>query len=306
MYESYYGLSEHPFSLTPDPDFLFLNENFGKALDQLTYAVNRNEPFAVLIGDVGTGKTTLCWALLLRMQKNVRTALILNPMLKVEDLLRTIIQDFKIKPRSRRPPWRMQLRVETEGLEDSSWLDGLSRKQLIDELNRFLIEGAKESLSSILVIDEAQNLSPQCLEQLRILSNLETSKRKLFQIIFVGQLELDKNLNLPALRQLKQRISVRCTLRPLSKDDTERYIYHRLWRAGSNHSASFSKGALDEIYRKSQGYPRLVNIICDRALMAGYNSRSRNITKKMVKTALVQLGMSKSRITLKPFPVPAK
>jgi len=302
MYESFYRLTEHPFNLTPDSDFLFLNKNFQKALDQITYAIDRREAFSVLIGDVGTGKTTLCWALLLRMSKNVRTALILNPLLNIDDLLRAIIQDFKIKPSRRRAPWRAQSTPEAEGLQDASWLDGLTRKQLIDELNRFLLEGAEDDSRSILVIDEAQNLSSECLEQLRVLSNLETSKRKLLQIIFSGQLELDQKLNLPQLRQLKQRITVRCSLKPLSKADMVRYIHHRLWKAGSNRSLSFSKSAMETIYRHSQGYPRLINIICDRALMAGYKKRSWNITNKMAKTAIENLAVSKTKMAFKPFP----
>ena len=295
MYERFYGLDQHPFSLTPDSDFLFLNENFQKSLDQFTYAVNRREAFSVLIGDVGTGKTTICWALLVRLSQNVRTALILNPLLSVDDLLRAIIQDFNVKPSRRQLPWRPRSAPEVDGLADPSWMDGLTRKQLIDELNRFLLEGANDDIRNLLIIDEAQNLSPECLEQLRILSNLETSKRKLLQIIFSGQLELDQNLNLPQLRQLKQRITVRCSLKPLSKSDTVQYINHRLWKAGGDRSLTFSKKALESIYEHSDGYPRLINIICDRALMAGYQKRSWSITDKMVKEALEHLALRKTK-----------
>ncbi len=306
MYESFYRLTEHPFSLTPDSDFLFLNQNFQKALDQIAYAVDRREAFSVLIGDVGTGKTTLCWALIQRMPQNTRTALILNPLLDIDDLLRAIIQDFKIEPRRRREQWHTQSAPEAAGLRDASWLDGLSRKQLIDELNRFLLDGAADDIRNIVFIDEAQNLSPECLEQLRVLSNLETSKRKLLQIIFSGQLELDQKLNLPQLRQLKQRISVRCFLQPLSRADTTRYIHHRLGRAGSNRTLSFSKSAYGSIHKHSQGYPRLINIICDRALMAGYKERSRIITNKIAKTAIGSLGVSKTKTASKPLPFSVK
>jgi general secretion pathway protein A len=301
MYERFYGLNQHPFSLTPDSDFLFLNGNFQKSLDRLTYAMNRREAFSVLIGDVGTGKTTLCWALLLRMPQNVRTALILNPLLDTDDLLRAVIQDFKIKPRHRRAPWRTLPVPDGEELQDASWLDGLTRKQLIDELNRFLLEGAKDDVRSILIIDESQNLSPECLEQLRVLSNLETSKHKLLQILFSGQLELEQKLNLPQLRQLKQRISVRCSLQPLSKEDMARYIHHRLRKAGSNRSPTFSRGALNSIHRHSGGYPRLVNLICDRALMAGYQQSSRIITKRMAKAGIGNLAAAKSKADFKFF-----
>lgn len=303
MYESFYGLRESPFSLTPDPDFLFINQNFRTALEQINYAINRREAISVVVGDVGTGKTTLCWALLMRMGKNVRTALILNPLLNSEDMLRAIIQDFGIKARNRRAPWRTRVADGPGELRDASWLEGLTRKQLIDELTVFLLEGAEADLSNILVIDEAQNLSLEVLEQLRILSNLETSKRKLLQIILVGQLELDQKLSSPQLRPLNQRITVRCSLQPLSRDDMVRYIYHRLWVAGGNQSVSFSEGALKKIYEHSGGYPRLVNIICDRALLAGYNKHSRNISAGMAQTALAELGMGGEKIARIPSPL---
>ena len=305
MYERFYGLNEHPFSLTPDPDFIFINQNFSEALDQITYAVNRREGLTVLIGDVGTGKTTLCWALLLRMQKNVRTALILNPMLGIDDLLKAIIQDFNIKFTTRRAPWKLQIAAMKDEPQETSWVQGLTRKQLMDELNRFLLEGADSDINNVLVIDEAQTLSVECLEQLRMISNLETSKRKLLQIILSGQLELDHNLNLPQLQQLKQRITGRCSLRPLSKEDMTQYIYHRIWKAGGSRNLSFSQGALNAIYRQSRGYPRLINLICDRALMAGCKSQSWSVTKKMVQQAIGQLGMSGQKISwfLSSFPV---
>jgi general secretion pathway protein A len=295
MYERFYGLNEHPFSLTPDPDFLFLNQNFREALDRLTSAINGRESLTVLIGDVGTGKTTLCWALLMRMPKTIRTALILNPLLSIEDLLRAIIESFKIRPTSRRAPWRVRLTNEPYGMEETSWLQTLSRKQLIGELYRFLVENVEADLSNVLVIDEAQNLPVECLEMLRILANLETSKRRLIQIILAGQLELDQKLNLPELRRLRQSISVRCSLRPLSKDDMIQYIYHRLWRAGANRSLAFGNSSLNLIFKHSGGYPRLINVICDRALMAASKRRSWSVDDGMVREALAQLGMSAKR-----------
>lgn len=306
MYERFYGLNEHPFSLTPDPDFIFINQNFREALDQITHAVNRREGLTVLIGDVGTGKTTLCWALLLRMQNNVRTALILNPMLGIDDLLKAIIQDFNIKFSTRRAPWKLQIAGMKDEPREASWVQGLTRKQLMDELNRFLLEGAEADINNVLVIDEAQTLSVECLEQLRMISNLETSGRKLLQIILSGQLELDHNLNLPKLQQLKQRINGRCSLRPLSKEGMTQYIYHRIWKAGGSGNLSFSRGALNAIYRQSRGYPRLINLICDRALMAGCRSRSWIITRKMVKTAIEQLEMSGQKISWFRSSFPAK
>ena len=306
MYERFYGLSEHPFSLTPDPDFFFLNGNFRKSLDQIIYALDRRETFSVLIGDVGTGKTTLCRALLSRMPGNVRTALILNPLVEFDDLLRIIIQDFQIRPGNRPPARQTRVSPEREGLQDASWLDALTQKQLIDELNRFLLEGAVDDIRSLLIIDEAQNLSAECLEHLRVLSNLETSKRKLLQIVFSGQLELDQRLDLPELRQLKQRITVRCSLQPLSERDMDRYTRHRLRKAGGSQSPSFSKGALKIIYSHSHGYPRLINMICDRALMEGYAERSQSITGKIAKAAVEKMAIGKTKTGSRPFPFPVK
>jgi general secretion pathway protein A len=301
MYERFYGLTEHPFSLTPDPDFLFINQNFRDALDRMTQAVNQRESITVLTGDVGTGKTTLCWALLLRMQKKVRTALILNPLLNIDDLLRAIVQDFKIKPLSRRAPWHAHLPDRPYGLEDTSRLLELNRKQLIDELNRFLLEGVEADFSNVLVVDEAQNLTVECLELLRILACLEASKRKLLQIILAGQLELDQTLKIPELRQLRQTVAVHCSLEPLSKSDMTQYIYHRLWKAGADRSLSFSNEALNSVYEHSSGYPRLINVICDRTLTVGCNNRSWRISDKMVHEALMHLGMRAKKTAFFPL-----
>jgi general secretion pathway protein A len=286
MYERYYGLKEKPFSLTPDPEFLFVNQHYRGALDSVIYGIQRQEGFTAIIGDVGTGKTTLCWSLLGKLDKGIRTALILNPLLTEEDILKAILQDFGVVPR-----WQMVTGADSEVSTsyDPSWMQGLTRKELIDELNLFLLEGAEQGIFNILIIDEAQNLSLGVLEQLRILSNLETAKKKLLQIIFVGQLEFEHKLNLPQLRQLDQRITIRYMLKPLTKADTVQYIGHRLSIAGSRRGVSFTKGALRSIYSYSKGYPRLINVICDRALLAGYSERSRTITARMVLKAAVGL-----------------
>jgi general secretion pathway protein A len=305
MYESFYSLEEHPFNLTPDPDFIFISRNFGEALGQLIHAVEHREPLALLTGDVGTGKTTLCWTFLLRMKKDVRTALILNPLLSSDDLLRAIVQDFGIGPENRRAPWHGPLAGEIDVLRDASRLNELTREQLVEGLSSFLLEGVQADLTNVLVIDEAQNLSIEALELLSGLSELQTPKARLLHIIFSGQLELERKLRVPTLSELNQRIAVRCSLKPLSRADMVEYIYHRLWKAGGNQSLSFSKGAMDSIYRHSGGYPRLVNLICDRALRAGYNKRSKNINAAMVRTALGQLALQDEnidRITLRvPF-----
>jgi len=283
MYERYYGLKEKPFSLTPDPEFLFVNKQFQAAFDNILYGIKRHEGFTTIVGDVGTGKTTLCWSLLGKLKKNVRTALILNPLLTEEEMLRAILQDFGVK--ARRNVTVPEAPPNPELPYDPSWMQGLTRKELIDALNGFLLDGAEKNIFSILIIYESQNLSLGVLEQLRILSNLETSKKKLLQIIFVGQLEFEDKLRLPQLRQLNQRITIRYVLKPLSNVDTLQYIEHRLAIAGSQRSVLFTKGALRRIYSHSKGYPRLINIICDRALLAGFNARTRIISARTVKAA---------------------
>jgi len=300
MYERFYGLKEKPFNLTPDPEFLFINRDFREALERVIYGILRREGFTVVVGDVGTGKTTLCWALLGKLDQSVRTALVLNPLLNEEDILKAILQDFGVRPRRCIQSLLPGLENTAPARYDPLWMQGLSRKQLIDELNDFLLEGASDDVTNVLLIDEAQNLSLEVLELLRILSNLETPKRKLLQIIFVGQLELEHKLKLPQLRQLNQRITVRYRLRPLSKDDSVRYIYHRIVVAGGNRSVTFTDGALKWIYRFSSGYPRLLNIICDRTLLAGYSERSRTITSSMVRKAVRGLrGSEKPRTTVR-------
>jgi general secretion pathway protein A len=286
MYEKFFGLKEKPFSLTPDPEFLFVNRHFRGALDSVIYGIQRQEGFTAIVGDVGTGKTTLCWSLLGKLDKGLRTALILNPLLTADDMLKAILQDFGVVP-----AWQMAAAAESDEQPayDPSWMQGLTRKELIDELNIFLLEGAEQGLFNILIIDEAQNLSSSVLEQLRILSNLETAKKKLLQIIFVGQLEFEHKLQLPQLRQLNQRITIRYTLKPLAMADTIQYIGHRLSVAGSQRGVTFNKGAFRAIYSYSKGYPRLINVICDRSLLEAYTQRSRTITARMVQKAAIGL-----------------
>jgi general secretion pathway protein A len=280
VYEKFYCLRENPFSLTPDPEFIFLNKNYKAALDQVLYAIRRREGFTVIVGDVGTGKTTLCWALLARLGDELQTALVLNPMLSAEDMLRAILQDFGIKRRHVHTDESSGGEPPREG---SDWMQGLSRKELIDELNYFLLCRAEEDVFCVLIIDEAQDLSLDVLEQLRLLSNLETSKKKLLQIIFVGQIEFIQKLKSNELRSLNQRISIRYELKPLSPEETVQYIAHRLRVARANPNLDFTRGALNEVYKFSRGYPRLVNLICDRALLAGFNERAWTITGRMVR-----------------------
>ena len=304
MYEKFYRFSEKPFSLTPDPRFLFLSKHHQGALDHMLYGVNRREGFMTIIGDVGTGKTTLCRCLLDRLNDNIQVALILNPMLSDMDLLRTCVHDLGVNPvpvysddtvsldafyeGEFVEPDSLPLPTPTEVL-DMGWVNQASKKELIDALNAFLLAQQDMGGSTVLIIDEAQNLSPEVMEQLRILSNLETEKEKLLQIIFVGQLELNDKLKSPELKQLNQRISIRYEIIPLSKQETVQYINHRILVAGAGARVSFSPSALKEIYKYSLGYPRLINLVCDRALLSGYNDQVDVIDRAQVNQGIKSL-----------------
>ena len=262
MYLEFFGLEEKPFALTPNPKFLFLSEQHGKALDHLLYGIQQQEGFVVISGDIGTGKTTLCRALLEQLDaETVITALILNPLLNEEELLRAINQDFKLLA------------------------EGSTRKELLDELNSFLLETLAEGKTAVLIIDEAQNLSTSCLELVRLLSNLETNKEKLIQILLVGSEELPVKLEQPELRSLEQRIPVRYHLQPLEEKEARSYIQHRLSMAGAKGTISLDKKAYGEIYRFSKGVPRLINMIADRSLLAAYLAESRKIRRVNVDQA---------------------
>lgn len=265
MYEEFYNLTEKPFSLTPDPKFLFLSKKHRDAFEILLYGIRRKEGFSLLTGGVGTGKTMLCRALLERLDPNIKVALILNPMLSEEELLKAVLQDL--------------------GLDYSK----NSRKELIDELNSFLLSQASSGRNTVLILDEAQNLSTSVLEQVRILSNLETEKEKLIHIILVGQEELMMNLRRPTLRQLNQRISTRYHLEHLARSEVQRYIEHRLMVAGSSGEISFPRSTINFIYKHSRGIPRVINLICDRVLLGGYVEQKYRITKIIAKKAVKEL-----------------
>lgn len=274
MYEEFYGLREKPFNLTPDPEYLFLARSHQDALNHLLYGISQREGFIVITGRIGLGKTTLCRALLERVERKVRSALILNPILSDLELLRAILIEFQaIAPR-------------TASRKD------VTRKDLIDRLNEFLLKVAPLGEHAVLLIDEAQNLSLSVLEQLRLLSNLETNKEKLLQIILVGQPEFTQKLAQPELAQLNQRVSIRYHMEPLLEAEVEHYIAHRLRVAGSQGAITFAKPALKLLYRYTQGVPRLINLICDRALLAGFEAGSTVITDTMVKTGHASLGLA--------------
>src|SRR5260370_23905887 len=256
MYESYYGFSEKPFSLTPDPKYLYRSESHANAFDLLQYAIRRREGFVVLTREIGTGKPTLCSALLEQIHRTTFTALVLNPFLTEEDLLKRILQDFGVISREEAKAGR---------------LAHVSKQELIDTLYDFLLSVIPIKASAVLIIDEAQNLPLRVLEEIRILSTLETDKEKLLQIILVGQLNLQTQLRSPELRQLDQRVSIRYELKPLDADAVAAYVAHRLNVAGGSAAVTFTAKAYERVHRLSAGVPRLINLVCDRALVAGYS-----------------------------------
>jgi general secretion pathway protein A len=267
MYTSFFGLHEKPFSITPDPRYLFMSERHGEALAHLVYGVTESGGFVQLTGEVGTGKTTLVRTLLLnRMPDNADVAVVLNPQITAVEFLATICEE---------------LGIEVPAEKDSI-------KALTDALNHHLLSAHSEGRRTILVVDEAQNLAPAVLEQVRLLTNLETAKQKLLQIILIGQPELRELLERNDLRQLAQRITGRYHLEPLSSDETAQYIEHRLRVAGALGEV-FEPAAKKEVFRLSQGVPRLVNVICDRALLGGYSQESRNITRRLIKRAAAEV-----------------
>ncbi len=247
MYCAHFGLQEKPFSLSPDPRYLYLSGSHSEALAHLIYGIDQGEGFIAITGEVGTGKTTLCRALVQRLGETTEVAFLWNPVLSGIDLLHAIHAEFELS------------------------VDGKTVGQLNDQLNRFLLQRKQDNRRVLLVIDEAQNLSEKTLEQIRLLSNLETDRSKLLQIVLLGQPELEVQLAREELRQLRQRIGVWWRLAPLSKEETEEYIAHRLRVASGGRRADlFTAPALREVYRASEGIPRLINGICDRALLAAY------------------------------------
>ena len=272
MYTAFYGLREKPFSLTPNPAFLYLSDSHREALAHLVYGLEQGEGFIVLAGEVGTGKTTLCRSLLERIEPNSEIAILFNPSNNDIELLQSISEEFGL-PSERR-----------------------SRRQLVSALNEFLLDCHGRERRVILIVDEAQNLSSATLEQIRLLSNLETASSKLIQIILLGQPELETKLDSDSLRQLRQRVTVRWSLRPFSVQDTGAYVQHRLTVAAGAAREIFSPGALREVHRLTGGIPRLINVLCDRALLVGYADSNHRIGRKRVRQAAREVPDASRRI----------
>jgi len=266
MYCEFFGFSEKPFTITPNPHFIFLSSIHREAFGRLLYGVDSHAGFIALTGEVGTGKTTMLRTLLTQLDSDkYRSALIFNPCMSGEQLLESICKEFGIQA------------------------DGKDRFSYLDALNRFLLEQHQSGRTVVLVIDEAQNLAPEVLEQVRMISNLETERDKLIQIILAGQPELDVVLARHDLRQLSQRITVRCSLTPMKLKDTQDYINHRLKVSGSRIPGIFSPKAVKQIYRFSRGIPRLINVACEQALVMAWTRESLTITPEISSQVLLEL-----------------
>jgi general secretion pathway protein A len=265
MYNEFYGFSEAPFSITPDPRFLFFSARHQEAFNHLLFGIRERKGFIQLTGEVGAGKTTLCRALLEELGPEVETALILNPVLTAPQLLRSILAELGVA------------------------VGRIDRARCLEELNRYLLEQVAAGRDVVLIVDEAQDLSAELLEQVRLLSNLETDQRKLLQIVLIGQPELRGLLDQPRLRQLRQRITVRYHLGPLSREETERYIRYRLLVAGANSRPTFTRWALAGIHRYAGGVPRLINAVADKTLLAGYVAGVDHLRAHHVRRAVREL-----------------
>ncbi|HSL17058.1 MAG TPA: AAA family ATPase [Methylomirabilota bacterium] len=266
MYLEFYNLAVQPFSITPDPRFLFFSRRHREAWEHMVFGISQRTGFIQITGEVGAGKSTLCRALLEELGDAVDTALILNPVMTGIQLLRSILREL--------------------GLDDR----GNDRVRLTERLNEHLLERARAEHDVVLVIDEAQDMSPELLEQVRLLSNLETDDRKLLQIVLMGQPELKRMLEGDSLRQLAQRITVRYHLEPIDRSEVEAYVLHRLRVAGSNGRPSFTPAAYRAIYRHSQGVPRLINAVCDKTLLCGYVEGRDRLGYWQVRRAARELG----------------
>ena len=265
MYLEFYALKHAPFDITPNPRYLFHSVKHREAFNHLLYGIRERKGFVQLTGEVGAGKTTLCRALLEQLDSRYSTALIMNPVMSGDELMKAIATEF--------------------GLE----VKGKDRLETVAAISDFLLKQTLAGKETVLIIDEAQNLTEDLLEQVRLISNIETDDRKLVQIVLMGQPELRERLDSPRLKQLRQRITVRYHLRPLTRTEVGQYIQHRLALSGSAGAPTFTFGGLWRVFNYSQGIPRLVNAVCDKALLAGFVERSYKINHRMVGRAIREL-----------------
>ncbi len=265
VYLDYYGLNDPPFDITPNPRFLFYSTKHREAFNHLLYGIRERKGFVQLTGEVGAGKTTLCRAMLDQLDNNFSTALILNPVMSPDELMKAIAAEFGLNV------------IDHDRLET------------LAAINDFLLRQVEYGKESVLIIDEAQDLTDELLEQVRLLSNLETDDRKLLQIVLMGQPELRDRLDNPKLKQLRQRITVRYHLSPLSRFEMSNYIQHRLEVSGAKGAPHFTQPALWRVHRYSGGIPRLVNAVCDKALLAGFVNQSDRITHGLIGLAIREL-----------------
>jgi len=261
MYRKFYRLTRNPFEISPDPYFFYPTPRHNEALANLNYGVQRRKGFVVVTGEVGTGKTLLVRCLLEALNRNqISFAYVFNPRLSVLDFLRYMLTDLRLP------------------------MTGKTKSEMLAHLNNYLIARFRRGSTAALIVDEAQLLSWELLEEIRLLTNLETSQQKLLQIVLVGQPELDQKLDSPHLRQLKQRVGLRCRLEPLSLEELRGYIHRRLELAGANsHGATiFADGAIESVHRFSRGIPRLINTLCENSLVSGYARQSSQVTPEIV------------------------
>jgi general secretion pathway protein A len=274
MYKRFFGLKENPFNVNPDPRYLFPTKSVRESLAALTYGIQSRKGFVLLTGEVGTGKTTLVNRLLDWLHgERVATAFVFNSLLNVNELLDFIMADFEIPCKSR------------------------EKSQVLLTLNHWLLERYRAGGTAVVVVDEAQNLSFEVLEEIRLLTNLETSTEKLLQIVLSGQPELEDKLRLPQLRQLRQRFTLRCRTSPLSPEETFDYVADRLRRAGANGDPIFSKDAVQLVHAYSQGIPRLVNLLCEHSLIGAYVEHLRPIPARVVEEVAQEFELDDSQRT---------
>lgn len=258
MYEKFFGFNEKPFNTTPDSKFFFPSAKHTEALNSLLYAIEEKKGFVVITGEIGAGKTTVCRTLVNKIGPNTKLAIITNSHLTCKELITSILEEFEVE------------------------YNPGTKQKLLSQLNHYLIKQLADDINVVLIIDEAQNLSPKVLEEVRMLSNLETEKEKLIQIILLGQPQLRGKLENICLEQFKQRIAVYYHLRGLNRNETQRYILHRLSLVSSHYHDIFTPRAIDLIHEQSHGIPRVINLICDSCLLSGYIVDTRKINEGIV------------------------